>query len=275
MKKMIFLFLAVSVLFTSCVSTKKYDAMVAEKDRWVSTSDSLQNVITSKNNLILEQNLEIQNLKREMQLLEDRYEQLKESSTEGSLSMIEKLESLQKDIAEREANLAEIRAKLEERNRIVQQLRETVQKALLGFEGSDLSISVKDGKVYVSLSNKLLFDVGSTNIDKKGQEALVELAKVLQTQPDIDILVEGHTDDQQIRTGGRFKDNWDLSVLRATEVVRYLTEDGGLNPKRVIASGRSYYFPVEDADTDEARAANRRTEIILTPKLEKLFDILE
>jgi chemotaxis protein MotB len=275
MKKVLLIAAIIAVTLSSCVSTKKYDAMVSEKDRWVNTSDSLKNIITSKNNLILDQNLKIQNLERELRDLTERYEQVKESASEGALDMLNKLEALQKDIQEREANLAEIKAKLEERERIVQQLRETVQNALLGFEGSELTISVKDGKVYVSMSNKLLFDVGSTNIDKKGQDALIEIAKALQNEPDINILVEGHTDDQQIRAGGRFEDNWDLSVLRATEVVRYLTEDGGLNPKRVIASGRSYYFPIDDADTDEARAKNRRTEIILTPKLEKLFDILD
>lgn len=275
MKKILYLSVTLAILLSSCVSTKKYDAMVAQKDKFEKRTDSLESYLTSVKTLMMEKNREITRLENELKDLQKRYENLKENSTEGALSMIEKLEALQKDIAEREAKLAEVKAKLEERERIVQQLRETVQKALLGFEGSDLSISVKDGKVYVSLSNKLLFAVGSTSIDKKGQEALIELAKVLQHQPDINILVEGHTDDQAIRKGGRFEDNWDLSVLRATEVVRYLTEDGGVNPKQVIASGRSFYFPIDDADTDEARAKNRRTEIILTPKLEKLFNIIE
>lgn len=275
MKKILVFTVLIIAFITSCVSNSKYEAMVAKKNKWENNADSLQNIVTSLNMELLNKSQELANFREDYDLLKKKYENLKDNSTEGALSLIEKLEKLQSDIEEREAKLTEVKQKLEEREKIVQQLRETVQKALLGFEGSDLSISVKNGKVYVSLSNKLLFDVGSTNIDEKGKMALKELAKALKGQDDVNILVEGHTDDQKIRAGGRFQDNWDLSVLRATEVVRYLTDDGELNPTRVIASGRSYYLPVDDSDTPEARALNRRTEIILTPKLEKLFNIIE
>lgn len=259
----------------SCVSAGKYDEMVAERDAMQNSRDSLKTMIFALNQDLTEKNSEINRLQNELSNLRKLYNDLKNNSTAGALDMIKKLEALQEDIADREEKLAEVRRKLEERENRINRLRESVQKALLGFEESGLSVYVKDGKVYVSLSNKLLFSTGSTDIDKKGQEALNELAKVLNEQKDINVLVEGHTDNQPIRGGARFEDNWDLSVLRATEVVRQLTVEGNVNPRRVIASGRSEFYPIEEGDSSEARAVNRRTEIILTPKLEQLFDIIK
>ena len=275
MKYLIFLVLSASVLFTSCVSTSKYEKAVQEKKQAQSRADSLQYIINGLNTELAYKQKQLSDMQKRYEDLTERYNQLKDNSTEGALQMIDQLEELQKDIAEREKRLDEVQKKLEAREKILNDLKATVQNALLGFEKSDLSVSVKNGKVYVSLSNKLLFASGSTRIDQKGKEALKELSKVLKKQPDINILVEGHTDDQDIRSGQRFKDNWDLSVLRATEVVRELTGDEGVDPKRIIASGRSKFFPVAEADTPEARAKNRRTEIILTPQLEKLYNIID
>lgn len=275
MKYLVFLFLSASLLFTSCVSTSKYEKAVQEKEQAQSRADSLQYYINGLNTELAYKQKQLSDMQERYEDLSERYDQLKENSTEGALQMIEQLEELQKDIAEREKRLDEVQQKLEAREKILNNLKATVQNALLGFEKSELSVSVKNGKVYVSLSNKLLFASGSTRIDKKGQDALKELSKVLSNQPDINILVEGHTDDQDLKSGQRFKDNWDLSVLRATEVVRKLTEEGNVDPQRITASGRSKFFPVADADTPEARAKNRRTEIILTPKLEKLYNIID
>ena len=151
-----------------------------------------------------------------------------------------------------------------------------MSKALLSFNDSDLQVKLKDGKVYVSLSEQLLFKSGSTKVDPKGQDALKKLATVLQEQRDVNVVVEGHTDDVPISRGtAGMQDNWDLSVLRATEIARLLTTSG-VTPERVTASGRSKYVPVDVATTPVARQAmNRRTEIILTPKLDELFQILD
>lgn len=156
----------------------------------------------------------------------------------------------------------------------VRALRESVARALTGFTGKDLQVEVKNGKVYVSMQEKLLFATGSTAVDQRGREALLSLAEALHNQKDILVQVEGHTDDQPIK-GGTIRDNWDLSVLRATSIVRILTAEGKLEPTRVYAGGRGEFMPVDAAKTSEARARNRRTEIILTPRLDKILEIID
>ena len=132
----------------------------------------------------------------------------------------------------------------------------------------------KDGKVYVAMSDKLLFRSGSADVDKRGKEALSKLAEALIRQNDIDVMIEGHTDNKPIKTV-QFKDNWDLSVIRATSVVRILTKDYNINALQIQPSGRGEFMPVATNATDEGRSLNRRTDIIITPKLEKLFDLLK
>ena len=185
------------------------------------------------------------------------------------------LASVQKDLISREQRLVEVEHRLAIRDSALNNLKTRLNDALLGFKDTGLSINIVNGRVYVSLSNQLLFSSGRTDIDKRGKEALRELANVLNTQPDLSILIEGHTDNLAVTNLGPIKDNWDLSVLRATEVTRYLVNEGKVDPKRITASGRSQYFPIDPANTPEARAKNRRTEIILIPKLSELFQILE
>ncbi len=267
---------------SACVSTSTYEAMVAERDQMSALNDSLRNEFRMQSVELMAKNNEITRLEKELQAMTNKYNELqksynalRKSTTENVSDLLTRIEELEKNIAEKEAKISDINQKLQERENKMKQLEQVISNALLSFKDSGLEVSIKDGKVYVSLSNKLLFSSGSTKIDKEGQNALIELANVLKTQADINVLVEGHTDNKKVSGGQRFKDNWDLSVLRATEVVRYLTEDGGLPTTRVIASGRGEFFPIRDEDTDEARALNRRTEIILTPKLDALFEIIE
>jgi chemotaxis protein MotB len=154
-------------------------------------------------------------------------------------------------------------------------LRTKVADALRGYENNGLTIVNKNGKIYVSLDEKLLFSSGSWQVDPKGVEALKKIAKVLENNTDINVMVEGHTDNVPYRGSGQIKDNWDLSVMRATAIVNVLVMNSKISPSRIIAAGRSEYIPVDVANTTEARAKNRRTEIILTPKLDKLFQIIE
>ena len=289
MKKIIFMFaLSISMIMISCVSSSTYDAMVFSRDSLQLKLDSLVDVIDKNNKHIAQLNLEIEALTNTVQDLRTKldnnqknYEKLKSSTSTESQELMTTIERMQKDLSDKETELAEfkekydaIQNKLKAREEAMDKLKAKLQKALLGFEEKGMTVSIKNGKVYVSLSNQLLFSSGSTDIDKSGKEALLELAKILNEQQDINILVEGHTDDQAIRPGAKFKDNWDLSVLRSTEVVRFLTVDGGVNPLRINASGRGEYFPVEKGSTPEIRAVNRRTEIILTPKLEELLEII-
>ena len=186
----------------------------------------------------------------------------------------ERNEALASDLDAREARVAELERIIDEKNQAVTQLRKKISDALFNFAESELSVEVKNGKVYVSLSEKLLFQSGSRTVDPKGVEALKTLADVLKTQPDIHILVEGHTDNVPIGGSNPYrKDNWDLSVLRATSIVNILTQQG-VEPSQVTAAGRGEYVPVASNDTAEDRALNRRTEIILTPELDELLQIL-
>ncbi|MEO6166774.1 MAG: OmpA family protein [Chitinophagales bacterium] len=183
------------------------------------------------------------------------------------------LDSLQQNLAEREKKLSELQSLLQQKDSAASALKSQLTKALLGFEKSDLTVEQRNGKVYVSMAEKLLFKSGSTAVDPKGVDALKKLAGVLKENPDIAIEVEGHTDNVRLAGTGALKDNWDLSVLRATSIIRILT-DSGVDPKQITASGRGEYFPVASNDSQDGKSKNRRTEIILSPKLDQLMKIL-
>jgi chemotaxis protein MotB len=195
---------------------------------------------------------------------------------EGNVSeQRQSLTRLRAELEARNARLMEMEEMMQEKDRLMNRLRQTVADALLGFEGQGLTVTQKNGKVYVSLANQLLFSSGSTVVDQNGQRALRQLAAVLAQNPDISIMIEGHTDDVPFRQGSSIKDNWDLSVLRATSIVRILLDAKSIDPSRITVAGRGEYVPVDPADTPEARARNRRTEIILSPDLDELYRILE
>ncbi len=176
-----------------------------------------------------------------------------------------------KRLAEREARLAELQAELDRKDAAMRDLKDRVSRALTGFEGKGLSVEQRDGRIHVSLENKLLFPSGSATVDKQGREALVQLAKAIEADRDISILVEGHTDTDKILPGSTFRDNWELSVERASSVVRILQESSAIEPQRITAAGRSEYVPVDPAD----KAKNRRIEVILTPDLTALYNLVK
>ena len=330
------LLLIVVVLVSSCVSTKKYEAMEANKTKLAdelakaknelrdvkkdrdkvngqyNTSFSAQNKLQTENDLLTKQfaqvNKEYKDLEKkyndlltqsqlQMTNASDANKKLNEALTQKELeleakakelALLEtnlnaskskltsaqgKLDEASKAIAEREKRLNEMEGILKKQEAKTNALRATISKALLGFKESDLTIEQKNGKVYVSLSQNLLFASGSTKIDRKGVPAIQKLSEVLKTNADIDIMVEGHTDN--VRFGGRngMKDNWDLSVMRATSFVRELVKNG-VNAQQIIASGRGEFFPVADNSTRDGRAKNRRLEIILSPKLDELFNLI-
>ena len=175
----------------------------------------------------------------------------------------------------KEQRINEMQAILAQKDAEVKALKEKVLNALKGFEGSGLNVYEKDGKVYVSMDDKLLFASGSWDLNDRGLNAIKQLAKVLENEPDITVLIEGHTDNVPYRGSGQIKDNWDLSVMRATSVVKALLQNGNIEPVRLSASGRSEYLPLDEENTAEARAKNRRTEIILTPNLDQLFKLIQ
>jgi len=274
----------------------KFDEVEAQKEQF--TKDSIR---IYKHVEDLER--EIVQLERKYADLESTHESLLRGNARETRRLLNELQTTQEDLAakqqllkELEANVAgqrqdvnRLQAELEARNarlmemeemlyqkdRILDDLRQKVADALMGFEGQGLTVTRKDGKVYVSMDEKLLFKSGSTSVDPKGVQALKQLAQVLAKNPDIDIMIEGHTDDVPFRKGASIKDNWDLSVLRATSIVRILLDGSGIDPIRLTVAGRGEFLPVDSADTPEARRKNRRTEIILSPDLSEVFRILE
>lgn len=210
-------------------------------------------------------------------LLGDR-DKYKDELTQKEKMLALQQDSLLKARAElelKEQRIKEMQNILAQKDAEVKALKDKVANALKGFEGSGLNVYEKDGKVYVSMDDKLLFASGSWEINEQGLKAIKQLAQVLENEKDISVLIEGHTDNVPYRGSGQIKDNWDLSVMRATSVVKALLANGNIEPVRLSASGRSEYLPLDENNTPEARAKNRRTEIILTPNLDQLFQLIQ
>ncbi|WP_183906733.1 OmpA family protein [Rufibacter immobilis] len=234
-------------------------------------SATYDKLIKNHDRLMANSALESSKLSKDLARRDDELNKLNEALTKNR----SQVDQLSNDLKAREARLNELERILAEKDKAVNALRAKVSNALLGFNSKDLFVDVRNGKVYVSLSEQLLFKSGSTKVDAKGQDALRKLATALKDQQDVNVLVEGHTDDVPVARGtAGMQDNWDLSVLRATEITRILTNAGLAGPK-ITPSGRAQNVPLDPAKTAEARQKNRRTEIILTPKLDELFQILE
>ncbi len=241
--------------------TKSYDKLIANNDKLLQgNSEETKKVIAQLNST-----------QEELQRKEDALKKL-----DRELSAKEKsLDEMGRELQQRENKVQELKMILMRKDSTVNALKNTVAGALLGFQDKGLTVTQKNGKVYVSLEERLLFATGSTVVDPKGQEALKQLARVLEKNPDINILIEGHTDDVPMKGSGEIKDNWDLSVIRATSIVKILTSGTSIDPKRLTAAGRGEYLPLDHAKTAEARKKNRRTEIILSPRLDELLKVLE
>lgn len=184
------------------------------------------------------------------------------------------LDNLSTELKKRETRVNELEDILKKKDQAAADLRKKLSDALFNFENKGLTITQKNGKVYVSLDESLLFASGKTNVEAKGVEALKNVAKVLEQNTDINVVVEGHTDDVPMKGAGEIKDNWDLSVMRATSVTKIMLSNAKIEPQRITSAGRGEFFPLDNAKTPEARKKNRRTEIILTPKLDELLKVL-
>jgi chemotaxis protein MotB len=250
--------LAVSLLISSCVGKKKF---LCEQKR----VENLQGDSTSTHALLNNCNTKVAGLESENQTMQKDMQSL---STNSKTS----LANSQMTIADQAKRLRDLQALIQLQKDAVNKLKKTVADALVNFKPDELTVSVKDGKLYVSLQEKLLFKSGSAEVDPKGKDALKTLADVLKQTPDINVMIEGHTDNVPMH--GKFQDNWALSVARSTAIVRILTNDYQVDSHTIIASGRAEYYPVEDNTTPEGKARNRRTEIILSPNLNELFKLI-
>ena len=273
---------AVCLAASACVPTRKYDSMRALVMKYESELDRAQRHIGSLGQsrdsmtaIALSLKEDTARMAEETRALKERYAKLLADGSAEAARMLRQIEQSQAELRQRSQRVDELESMLEARERSLEALRSKVADALLGFEGKGLTISTRGEKVYVSMDDKLLFKSGSFEIDPQGAKAVRELSYVLASNPDINILVEGHTDDVPYRGQGQLKDNLDLSAKRATTVTRLLLENKSIDPVRITAAGRGEYLPVAEGTTPEARAKNRRTEIILTPKMDELYELIK
>jgi chemotaxis protein MotB len=264
------LFFSVSALFlVSCVPARRLKASDAALQSARSDSASLAAKVADQQASIGQLKQQIGDLNKKISDLTNRAGQLSTDAAnkQSQLSLSEQ------ELANQKKRLEQLQALMDQQKRATQEIRKKMSDALVGFNSNELTVSIKNGKVYVSLQENLLFPSGSAVVNPKGKQALSKLADVLNVNPDITVDIEGHTDSIPIR--GRYQDNWDLSTARANSIVRVLTNDYKVDPNRVIASGHSQFDPVQSNTTADGRALNRRTEIILSPKLDELFKLLE
>jgi len=240
-------------------SSKRYRKALMERD--------------SLCNLTKEQSTHINKLNSDYSDLTAKYGNLQTASGSQLDKLSTDLGNKQAAINQKDARLRQLESILNRQDSVLAILNASVKNALLGFNPDELTVEMKNGKVYVSLSDKLLFKSGDANVEVKGKEALKKLADVLNKNSDVSIAIEGHTDNVPIKTA-IYKDNWDLSTARATNVVRLLSDEYGMDAHRLTASGKGEYFPIADNSTPEGKAKNRRTEIVLSPKLDILMKLI-
>ena len=270
MKRIMLLSATAVLLFSSCVSNKKYAELEEQQKQ---TQDEL-NTATIKLNACLEDK---QNLNQQISRLNNTNAAL--LNNVGDLATLSKkeaenLERSLESIKEKDLAIQSMRDAISKKDSVTLALVTSLKGALGNMADEDIEINVEKGVVYVSISDKLLFDSGRYNVTDRAKEVLGKVATVVKNKPDIEFMVEGHTDDKAIKTS-MFEDNWDLSVKRATSVVRILQDEFGVAPARMTAAGRSYYVPVATNETAEGRAKNRRTRIVVLPKLDQFYGMIE
>jgi chemotaxis protein MotB len=258
MKNLILIPLSFIVIFSSCVSKKKFHK---EQNR-VS--------VLQRDSIGTHSNLNACNSK--VTDLENEKSEIQKAMSNLSSSSQTTIENSKMTIADQAKRLKDLQTLIQSQKDILTKLKKTMADALINFKPDELTVELKDGRLYVSLQEKLLFKSGSAVVDPKGKEALQTLASVLNTTQDISVMIEGHTDN--VPVSGKYEDNWSLSVARSTSIVRILTNDYKVDPKTIIAAGRAEFYPVADNATVDGKARNRRIEIILSPNLKELFKLI-
>jgi chemotaxis protein MotB len=252
----------------------KLAKITADRDKnaadLAATKNSLDALKGSYNALEKDSNSALEsNLKKNRELLAQL-----EAKEKALAAEKERLEKLKSELQERSNRVAELEGKMSAQQASMSALKDKLSKALNSFQGKGLTVEHKNGKVYVSMENKLLFGSGSWTVGAEGRKAVEEVAKVLADNPDISVLIEGHTDNVPYAGGGPISDNWDLSTKRATAIVTIIRENKKVDPKNLTAAGRSEFAPIAPNETAEGKSKNRRIEIILTPKLDELNKLL-
>ncbi|MDR6845195.1 OmpA family protein [Flavobacterium granuli] len=309
MIKKISIGLLILALSTSCVSKKIYNdlenqfanlkkenrsisdenaALLASKKQLESEKAALQNKLDDTNANLAKVQADYEAAKNKMKVMQDSYAALEKNSNEAleanmkkNRELLAQLDAKAKALASEQEKLNASSQRLKELEDLIaakeasmKKLKETLSKALNSFEGKGLTVEQKNGKVYVSMENKLLFNSGSWAVGVEGKKAVVEVGKVLGDNPDISVLIEGHTDNDPYEGSGPIADNWDLSTKRATAIVTILGENKKVNKQNLTAAGRSEYSPLASNSSSEGKSKNRRIEIILTPRLDEISKML-
>ncbi len=310
MKKQILTFTLLGLFFSGCVSKKEFTALeskyIASKKENNNLIEQLNALNNAKEKLQQDQDALQAQLKKttedqqklaadykatadKLKLLQDSYNALEKNSSQALQDNISKNKELLNQLEAKSKALALEQERLDKNNQqlkelqdliaskeaAMKKLKETLSKALNGFADKGLTVTQKAGKVYVSMENKLLFNSGSWAVGNEGKKAIDALSKVLGENPDIAVLIEGHTDDVPYVANGAIADNWDLSTKRATAIVGILSENKKINKTNLTAAGRGEYAPLESNETAEGKARNRRIEVILTPKLDEITKMLD
>ena len=270
MKKIMLLSATFALLLSSCVSQKKYAELEAQQRE---TQDQLNTATVKLNACIDDQDRltkQIGQLSNQNSALLNNVGDLATLSKKEAENLERSLES----IKEKDLKIQRMQDAITKKDSVTIALVTSLKGALGNMNDEDIQINVEKGVVYVSISDKLLFESGKYNVSERAKEVLGKVATVVKNKPTIEFMVEGHTDDKPIRNAV-LEDNWDLSVKRATSVVRTLQEDFGVEPQRMTAAGRSYYMPVATNETAEGRAKNRRTRIVILPKLDQFYNLID
>ena len=279
------------LFLTACVPARKYEeqkskaaALQAEVDGATSKSRDVQAAYDELRSTTLQDAKRLTELHRDTTVLGNSLRQMTGQYDKINSLNNELLEKYNKllagdrsenrelltDLEAMRLNLQNKEAEIEAKDAAMKALKDRVSAALTGFEGKGLTVEQRGGRIYVSMDNKLLFPSGSATVDAKGKDAIMKLAKAIENEKDLNILVEGHTDTDKIGSGSTYKDNWDLSVIRATSVVRIMQENSVIDPVRLTATGRGEYIPVDPND----KSKNRRIEVILAPDLTELYKLV-
>jgi len=279
-----------------------YDNLNADSDGILSDKNALQNQFDQLQNeydaTLLERNQlqqDVTGLQKKYDALNDSYTALEQNSSKAIADNVQKnrellaqlnakelalaaendrLLKLEADMQERSQRIAELEALIASKDQAMRNLKDAISKALTAFEGKGLTVEQRDGKVYVSMENKLLFKSGSWAVGSEGRQAIEQLGTVLANNPEIAVLIEGHTDNDPFTSGGQIANNWDLSTKRATAIVQILNENEAINPESLTAAGRGEFAPIATNETTEGKAKNRRIEVVLTPKLDEITKLL-
>jgi len=279
-----------------------YDSLSTQNEAVINERNSLQNQLDQLqkkyDSLISDRNTlqqELTALHKKYDALNESYSALEQNSSKEIADNIQKnrellaqleakelalaaendrLLKLEADMQERSQRIAELELLITSKDQAMRDLKNAISSALTAFEGKGLTVEQRNGKVYVSMENKLLFKSGSWAIGSKGRIAIEQLGSVLADNPEIAVLIEGHTDNDPFSSGGQIANNWDLSTKRATAIVQILSENASINPESLTAAGRGEYAPITSNDDTEGKAKNRRIEVILTPKLDEISKLL-